>query len=1382
MKQGYFVTLGGPVIFSEIKLLFPTKNVASITYEEMTTKLKSRLDKKESDLIQRWKFNNRVQQPNESVEDFILSVKLQAEYCTFENFKNAAIRDRILAGLKDDALRQRLMSEENLTLESMERIIATWEMAGANNRCVTGTGTVSLDQIAFLRNQGLGGQALNKLANAYQMASGSGRQNPSPRGPVKSRLGYKHNNQHNNQFYGERSQGKFNDRRGDRRYNERYNAYKPDKSRPREWKQEENRQRPNYPKEVCEFCGVEGHPKRKCFKLKNMRRDTVNLVDTFNSGPSVDGDISELMNRMRADDSDSDGGNSSGDLECMMISSINKINEPCVVVVSIEDKLLRMEIDCGSSVSVISKERYFSNFNIPLKKYDKQLIVVNGQKLKIEGEANVSVEFNGLKTQLQLLVLNCSNDFIPLMGRTWLDVFFQNWRHFFSNSLAVNNMLMINQTNEVEEIRKKFSQVFLKDFSKPIKGFQADLVIKSDVPIFKKAYDVPYRLKDKVIDYLNRLERENVISPVKTSEWASPVIIVMKKNNEIRLVIDCKVSINKVIIPNTYPLPVAQDLFASLAGCKIFCALDLEGAYTQLALSERSRRFMVINTIKGLYVYNRLPQGASSSASIFQQIMDQVLEGIDYVYCYLDDVLIAGKDLNECRQRLHVVLKRLSDANIKVNWEKCKFFVTKLTYLGHVICDKGLLPCQDKISTIQHAKVPKNVTELKSFLGLINYYNKFIPNLSSKLYYLYNLLRNDVKFIWNDNCQTAFDDSKKALLETHFLEFYDPKKPIVVVTDASGYGLGGVIAHIVDGVEKPICFTSFTLNDAQKSYPILHLEALALVCTIKKFHKYLYGQTFTLFTDHKPLVAIFGKTGKHSIFVTRLQRYILELSIYDYEIQYRPSAKMGNADFCSRFPLEQLVPIEYDTENIRSINFGKELPIDHTIIAKLTKVDKFLQEVISYMKNGWPKRMDKCFVDVFSNQQDLEIVEECLLYQDRVIIPQQMQKEVLKLLHANHSGIVKMKQLARRTVYWFGINKDIERFVSSCDVCTSMATVSNPKVKSQWTPTLKPFSRIHIDFFFFEHRTFLLIIDSFSKWLEVEWMRNGTDCGKVLKILVEFFARYGLPDVLVSDNGPPFNAHAFIQFLERQGIIVMKSPPYNPSSNGQAERLVRTVKDVLKKFLLDQEYAGIELEDQINLFLINYRNNCLTEDGRFPSENIFSFLPKQLIDLVNPKKHYKSNLTQKHEIINDDSVRTNNDANLAIDPFNNLMEGDVIWYKNNNRHIPAKWIKCNFLKQFSKNTFQIMIGSVPITAHRNQLRLPKTLDTPTRPTVTTRIDRPVAESVQDLGNQGGSGSSPELPRVPIRKRKQAFVDKAIGEPRRSKRVRKEKHDKDYVYS
>lgn len=561
-----------------------------------------------------------------------------------------------------------------------------------------------------------------------------------------------------------------------------------------------------------------------------------------------------------------------------------------------------------------------------------------------------------------------------------------------------------------------------------------------------------------------------------------------------------------------------------------------------------------------------------------------------------------------------------------------------------------------------------------------------------------------MKFVWDSKCNKAFNDSKNALLETDLLEFYDPNKPIVVVSDASGYGLGGVIAHIVDGIEKPVNFTSFSLDKCQKSYPILHLEALALVCTIKKFHKYLYGKKILVFTDHKPLVGIFGKEGKNSIFVTRIQRYVLDLSIYDFEIRYRPSAKMGNADFCSRFPLPQLIPNEIHTDFVRSINFSKNIPLDYVKVANATKNDEFLLKVISYMKNGWPDRIDKHFFNVFANHHDIEIIDDCLLYQDRVVIPKELQKPVLNLLHGNHSGIVKMKRLARQSVYWFGINSQIEEFVKECEVCNSMAVVSKRKVESEWIPTTRPFSRIHVDFFHFSSHTFLLIVDSYSKWVEIEWMKTGTECGKVLKKLVAFFARFGLPDVLVSDGGPPFNSFAFVCFLENQGIKVFKSPPYHPASNGQAERFVRTVKDVLKKFLLEPEFLNLELEDQINLFLINYRNNSISADGHFPSEKVFAYIPKTLIDLLNPKKHFKKLLLKPAKTFNDDNQLEVVSKLKRKDPLDDLMEGDAIWYQNHKPGHLAKWVKAIYLKQISQNLFQVLIGSVVVTAHRAQIR------------------------------------------------------------------------------
>ncbi|XP_062533990.1 uncharacterized protein K02A2.6-like [Armigeres subalbatus] len=330
----------------------------------------------------------------------------------------------------------------------------------------------------------------------------------------------------------------------------------------------------------------------------------------------------------------------------MMISSINRINEACHVKVFVEKSVLMMEIDCGSAETVISEELFLRNFeHSKLSSCNKKLAVIDGKRLKVLGKISVSVQLKGKKQQLFMIVLRCDNDFIPLMGRTWLDCFYAGWRDIFSNPrIKDEGIYKLEEESVIEELKSKFSTVFDGDFSTPIVGYEGDLVLKEDKPIFRKAYGVPLRLRDKVNEHLDSLERDGVITQVETSEWASPVVIVMKKDQNIRLVIDCKVSINKVIIPNTYPLPVAQDIFASLSGSKVFCSLDLAGAYTQLLLSPASKKFMVINTIKGLYVYNRLPQGASSSASIFQKVMDQVLQGLENVSCYLDDVLIAGTD------------------------------------------------------------------------------------------------------------------------------------------------------------------------------------------------------------------------------------------------------------------------------------------------------------------------------------------------------------------------------------------------------------------------------------------------------------------------------------------------------------------------------------------------------------------------------------------------------------------------------------------------------------------------------------------------------------------------------------------------------------------
>ncbi|XP_062710511.1 uncharacterized protein K02A2.6-like isoform X1 [Aedes albopictus] len=1257
-----FLAVCGTEVFNQVKLLFPGQNVRDLTYRQITDELKKRYDKKDSDVIHTYRFWTRRQGQHEKSEDFVLSIKQLAELCGFGAFKDRAIRDALVIGTYDRQLQKRLFDEEDLTAAKAEKLIVNQELSSDRTRFVN--------------------------------------RDDEQRGSIVARLGRRMERGPTQQAYSNRKRS-F-DRNRPYYYRSRSNGRRDD---------DRNTEKPF----TCSFCHKAGHTKKFCFRLKRKSpRKSKQAVKFIDSPKPSTSHTSGLFKRLKAemsDDSDDE------DSPCMMIAARSKVNEPCYTEAIVQGRRMTLEVDCGSAESVISEAlytRYFSKF--PIEQSRKRLYVIDGNRLSILGKVKVSVQLNGLVEDLYLIVLQCDKDFVPLMGRSWLDVFFSGWRNAFAGPVVTNqfvNALTVDGAREdaVADVKRKFPTLFDKNLLNPIVGFKGDLILKDDTPVFKKAYEVPLRLRDKVVEHLDNLEKDGVITPIEASEWASPVVVVVKKDQGIRLVIDCKVSINKLIIPNKYPLPLPQELFATLSGSKVFCSLDLAGAYSQLLLSKRSKKFMVINTIKGLYVYNRLPQGASSSAAIFQKVMDQVLKGLENVSCYLDDVLIAGKDFEDCKNKLYLVLERLAKFNIKVNLKKCKFFVSSLPYLGHVLTEKGLLPCPEKVQTIREAKAPRNVTELKAFLGLITYYAKFIPNLSSRIRILYGLLKKNAKFVWTPDCDFVFNQCKHFLLSPNVLEFFDPEKPVVVVTDACNYGLGGVIAHVVNGEERPVAFTSFSLNDAQKKYPILHLEALAVVSTVKKFHKYLYGKKFIIYTDHKPLIGIFGKEGRNSLSVTRLQRYVMDLSIYDYEIIYRPSTRMGNADFCSRFPVSQEVPKEIDREYVKSLNFTGEFPLDYRLIAAETKKDEFLLRIREYIENGWPDRLEKRFLDVYSHYQDLEDVDGCIIFQDRVVIPNSMKNSVLKLLHRNHAGMHKIKQLARRTVYWFGMNGDIEEYVRTCRICQETTAVSKRPSYSPWIPTNRPFSRIHADFFFFEKKVFLVVVDSYTKWLEIEQMKYGTDSKKVIKIFMSIIARYGLPDVLVTDGGPPFNSSHFVNFFKEQGVIVMKSPAYHPESNGQAERMVRLIKDVLKKFLLDPEIRKLDMDEQLSYFLMNYRNICLGTDSKFPSERLLSYKPKTTLDLINPKKSFKYNLTESEDKQHNSpdnacSTNANSDKDTTERNFTNLQKGQTIFYKNPNKTDIRSWLPVKFIIQVSPNVFQISLGGRIISAHKRQLKIP----------------------------------------------------------------------------
>ena len=409
-------------------------------------------------------------------------------------------------------------------------------------------------------------------------------------------------------------------------------------------------------------------------------------------------------------------------------------------------------------------------------------------------------------------------------------------------------------------------------------------------PSFVRQGPCHFALRKAIEDELDRLEKEKILYKVDHSDWAAPIVPVPQKNGQLRICGDYKVTVNPVIDVNKYPLPRPEDMLAALAGGEKFTKLDLTNAYLQMVLDPECRKFVTINTHRGLYEYTRLPFGISSAPARFQKTMDIILQGLPKVLCYIDDILVTGKDDDDHYANLENVLKRLKDYGLKLKTEKCAFLRESIEYLGHKIDSKGVHATTEKLKG--DAPRPINLQQLRSFLGLIHYYGKFIPNLATLLHPLNELLHKGTRWDWSNKCEQSFKAAKEALLSTSVLAHYDPSLPLKLAGDASPYGIGAVISHTMpDGSERPIAFASRTLSNSERNYAQIEREALSLIFGVKRFHSYLYGRT----TDHKPLTAILGpKQGIPPLAAARLQRWAILLSAYTYDIEFKPTTAHSN--------------------------------------------------------------------------------------------------------------------------------------------------------------------------------------------------------------------------------------------------------------------------------------------------------------------------------------------------------------------------------------------------------------------------------------------------------------------------------------------------------
>jgi hypothetical protein len=374
--------------------------------------------------------------------------------------------------------------------------------------------------------------------------------------------------------------------------------------------------------------------------------------------------------------------------------------------------------------------------------------------------------------------------------------------------------------------------------------------------------------------------------------------------------------------------------------------------------------------------------------------MENLLQGIDFVVVQVDDISVSGSNDEEHLANLEEVLKRLSEHGLRLKKKKCSFMVKEVVYLGQKINSQGIQPIQEKVRAITDAPAPTNVSEVQSYLGMINYYQKYLPNLSTILAPLHSLLEKGKSWKWSEEHQEAFRKSKELILKSsHLLVHYDPEKELILACDVSPYGLGAVLSYrMEENTEQPIAFASRSLSAAGNNYSQLDKEALAIVFGVKKFHQYVYGRHFTILTDHNPLERVHHPDKMTPpMAAAQIHRWALILSAYDYAIQYKEGIQNANADALSRLPLPDTpgsTPVPEET--ILLMELLETTPIRAEQVKNWTKRTPILARVLKFIKQGWPSKCpDGEFQPYFQRRDELSVQDDCILWGNRVVVPPQ---------------------------------------------------------------------------------------------------------------------------------------------------------------------------------------------------------------------------------------------------------------------------------------------------------------------------------------------------------------------------------------------------------
>lgn len=960
----------------------------------------------------------------------------------------------------------------------------------------------------------------------------------------------------------------------------------------------------------CKYCGSVHEP-RKCPAFgksckKCNKKNHFAKVCRSQSASNWKFDQKKKVHTIEDSDTDSDN-----EFLVNTVANASKKDKDWIVKTSINNKFVNFKIDTGSQCNILSKSLYDKISSGKLAKSKSRLVSYSGHRIDTTGKANLSLCYKGKYYVADFEIVSENSE--PILGlSTCLDL------------KLVKRVNSVSGNQDPKLLVKEYEDLFHGLGCLP--GIHHIEIDKSVKPVVHPPRRVPFALKRKVKHELEKMEREEVIEKIEEpTDWVNSMVVV-EKPNKVRICLDPR-DLNRAIKRPHYPMKTVEEVATQLNGATIFSKLDASSGFWTIKLDEESSKLTTFNTPFGRYKYKRLPMGISSSPEVFQRTVSQIFENIDGVDVIIDDILIWGKNVDEHNRRLKLVLDKARSVNIRLNRDKCKIGVPEVTYIGHTFSKKGVTPDQQKVKAINDMPAPKGKKELQRFMGMINYVGKFIPNLSTINKPLRELLENKVEWHWTEKHEECFNNLKILLTNAPVLKYFDTEETVTLSVDASSEGIGACILQ----KGQPVSFASVSLNESQRNYAQIEKELLAIVYGCQKFHQYIYGRKTDVETDHKPLESLFKKSLANA--PKRIQRMMLKIQCYDLDVKYKPGTELYIADTLSRAASETTLDI-LDTYNINTIMKGKVTDDRLDKLRDETSQDSHLRVLRETVLNGWPNSKSECnpYVESYWNYRDeITIDDGLLLKNDRIIIPVSSRKLILEQLHSGHLGIEKTRMRARDIVFWPCMNVDIADMINKCEICNKYR---NSQCKEPLLPhevPSRPWQKVGMDLFEFSKHNYLLIIDYYSKFIETTKLPNLRS-STVIELIKPHFARHGIPETVISDNGTQFSSSEFKLFAKQYNFNHITSSPRYSQSNGMSERAVQTIKRLFKK--------SKEEGNDPYLALLELRNTPIQGLGS-PTQLLFGRRTRSILPttehLLKPQlcKNVKENLRNKQKISKD---------------------------------------------------------------------------------------------------------------------------------------------------